>query len=371
MACNMIRRFVAGVVFAVVASAVHAASAQIPAAHERWHSSAAAEIGGVIGERIAITVTNNLMKIDMDGVFAQPFRVKDGSKSFVGTGNMIESLVLLSKYTGSGELLAVKNDLVRSIISAQEKGGYIGCMDGPRRMWQPWDMEDVGFILDGLVLDWQVFGEKDSLDSAVKAAEYVLVNWKNPPKDHDREIYEKELYMGLGHGMWSVYKATGDRRYADFVSEVRGYRDYDMPIVLGRSLGIKGHTAGYLDTCYTQLEMYRRTGDAGLFRQTHRFLRHLLAEDGALVHGVSGVCECWSGDQDGAGYAGETCMSAYALCVLDLAIRTGACDENLAGDLMERILYNAFFGAQSTDGRKLRYYTPLEGVKYVLRQGGK
>jgi hypothetical protein len=33
------------------------------------------------------------------------------------------------------------------------------------------------------------------------------------------------------------------------------------------------------------------------------------------------------------------------------------------GDLMERTVYNALFAAQSPDGRRIRYYTPIEGER--------
>jgi len=40
--------------------------------------------------------------------------------------------------------------------------------------------------------------------------------------------------------------------------------------------------------------------------------------------------------------------------------RTG---KPLYGDLMERAIYNALFGAQSPDGRRIRYYTPFESPR--------
>ena len=320
-------------------------------------------VGGVIGERIAMTVTNNLMKLDYDRDFIRQFVAKDGKKSFVGTGNVIESLVALAKHTGDGDVLALKRRLVDAIVAAQTPEGYIGCMPPDKRVWHRWDVEDIGFILDGLVLDWKLFGEKRSLDAAVRAADQTLANWKDPPKDFDRIVYDKETLMGLAHGMWSLFAVTGDRRYADFVADTMGYGACDEPVRLGRDLGLRGQIDGYLDTCLTQLDMYGKTGDPRLLRQFNRFLRHFLNENGALIHGIEGICECFTGDQDGSGYAGETCMSAYLLCTLDAAIRVGAMDASLAGDLMERTLYNAFFAAQSRDGRRLRYYTPVVGER--------
>lgn len=341
------------------------ASAGIAETRGGWSSVplGGVKVGGEIGVRIDLTLTNNVMVLDYDRDFLAAFRTKDGKKTFVGTGNMIEALVSLAKYTGDAKVIAKKRALVDAVIAAQEPGGYIGCMPPDKRVWYAWDMEDVGFILDGLVLDHELFGERRSLDAAKKAADWVLANWRNPPKDWDRLIYDKELLMGLVHGMWTLHRATGDRRYSDFCTKTFDYLHWNMPIVLGRSEGIRGHLAGYLDTCFAQLEMYRELGDRALWRQTGRFLDHYLRGNGGLITGLEGICECASADQDGRGCAGETCMSAYALCVLDLALRTGACDTALAGNVMERVLYNGFFAAQSRNGRKLRYYTPLVGPR--------
>jgi hypothetical protein len=37
--------------------------------------------------------------------------------------------------------------------------------------------------------------------------------------------------------------------------------------------------------------------------------------------------------------------------------------KSIAGDIMERTIYNALFAAQSPDGRRIRYYVPLEGKR--------
>ena len=324
----------------------------------------AVRVGGVLGERIAATITNNLLKIDIEKDFIRPFQEKKGGDgAFVGTGNIIESLAYLAKQTGDEALRTRKERLVAAIIAAQEPDGYIGCMDRATRIWKAWDLEDIGFILDGLLADWTLFGNERALAAARRAADHVLAqDWKNPPRDWDRDIYDKELAMGLGHGVWSLYLATGDERYRTFVETLRGYGRCDEPIVCGRDRGIRGHTDGYLDTAFTQLEMFRTLGDRHLFSQTRRFYDHIL-DDGALITGGAGLCECWSGDQSDAGFCSETCMSAYALTVYDLSIRTGAADAALSGDLMERTLYNAFFAAQSRDGRRIRYYTPHRGAR--------
>ena len=337
--------------------------AENPAEVWRTASLGALRIGGVLGERIGLTVDGNMKKVDYDKVFVEPFRRKDGKKTFVGTGNVVEALVLLSKQTGDEELRAIKDRLVGAIVASQEPDGYIGCLRPEQRVWRAWDCEDVGFLLDGLVLDYVHFGNRTSLDAAVRAADWMLAHWRNPPKDCCRFIYDKELFMGLAHGIWSLYDVTRDVRYKTFLCETFDYLNWDMPIVLGRDIGLKGHACGYLDTCYAQLAMYRTLGDRRLLRQTSRFLEHYLHGDGGLISGLEGVCECMNDAQEGAGCVGETCMSSYLIYTMDLALRTGAVAPALAGDIIERALYNGFFAAQSRDGRRIRYYTPLEGVR--------
>ena len=320
-------------------------------------------IGGTIGERIALTVDGNLKKIDYADVFVKPFRTKDGKKTFVGTGNVMESLVLLAKQTGDAELLAIKERLFSDILAAQLPDGYIGCVRPEQRVWNSWDCEDVGFILDALVLDYVHFGGRSSLDAAVRAADWMIANWKNPPKDYDKFIYDKERLMGIAHGIWSVYDVTKSSAYRTFLTSTFDYLNWDMPVVLERDIGLKGHACGYLDTCYTQLAMYRTMEDPRLLRQTNRFLEHYLHGDGGLINGLEGICECMNDSQEGSGCIGETCMSSYLLYTMDLALRAGAVDPALAGNIIERTLYNSFFAAQDRDGRRLRYYTPMEGVR--------
>lgn len=109
---------------------------------------------GVLGERFRRTLDGNLMKLDLERDFIEQFRTKTGKKSFIGTGNVVEALVCCAKYTGDPDVIARKRQIVDALIAAQDPDGYIGCMDAARRVWRQWDAEDVGFVLDGLVLDW-------------------------------------------------------------------------------------------------------------------------------------------------------------------------------------------------------------------------
>jgi hypothetical protein len=79
------------------------------------------------------------------------------------------------------------------------------------------------------------------------------------------------------------------------------------------------------------------------------------------ITGGAGLWEIWTGDQDGRMALGETCATAYQIRLYDSLLRLEG--NSRYGDLIERTMYNALFAAQSVDGRRIRYYTPLEGKR--------
>ena len=83
--------------------------------------------------------------------------------------------------------------------------------------------------------------------------------------------------------------------------------------------------------------------------------------DGFSITGGAGQWEIWTDDQDGRGQLAETCATAYQLRVYDSLLRLGG--EALYGDLIERTIYNTLFAAQSPEGRRIRYYSPIEGPR--------
>jgi DUF1680 family protein len=78
-----------------------------------------------------------------------------------------------------------------------------------------------------------------------------------------------------------------------------------------------------------------------------------------VISGAVSEQECWHDTQNGTCWLGETCASVYLVQWLDELLRLDR--DSVRGDLMERIIYNTLFAAQSPDGRHIRYYTALDG----------
>jgi uncharacterized protein len=326
------------------------------------------KLDGELGRRIDLTVNGNLLKIDIDNDFLAPFNggkfpgFTDGSGLYIGIGKVLDGMVRLAKYSGNEALLARKNHVVESLINSQEKDGYIGILPPEKRTWGLFDLSEQGYIITALVSDYMFFGNKNSLTSACKLADYLINRWKGKPADWESTLPGIKEYfaeVGMDNGYLLLYSATGDKRYLDFASNELGTKNWDLNIVIGRHPPIDGHSYMYLSHCLAQLALYRIQPDEKLLIPTRRAVEFMTRKDGMTITGGVGHFECWTDDQDGKKDLGETCSTAYQIFVFNSLLRLEG--DSRYGDLIERNLYNAAFGAQSPDGRRIRYYTPFEG----------
>ena len=321
------------------------------------------QVGGEIGRRIAITVTNNLLVLDADRDFLPAFQTKTAKDGYIGLGKLLDATVKFAAHTGDRRVLRLKEHLVEETLKAQEPDGYIGIMAPPHRVWGLWDTHEMGYLIWGLLTDYQYFGDVRSLAAARKAAGYLTQRWASMPKDwgQDGDVAPHVAFTGLERTMLAMHRQTGDPSWLDFVVRTRALPEWDLPIVIGRRQGIEGHVYAYMARCLAQLELYRVRPDPRLLTQTDRALEFMLRHDGLHSTGGTGQCEIWTDDQDGRGDLGETCATAYQLRVYDSLLRLRG--DARTGDLIERTIYNALFAAQSPDGRRLRYFAPTEGAR--------
>ena len=322
------------------------------------------KVGGEIGRRIDITVYNDLLKINVDKDILYSFKNKDiSNEGYIGVGKLIDATVKLAINTEEEKVVALKKHLVDEIIKAQETDGYIGNMKVANRMTKMWDIHEMGYIIYGLVIDFELFGEKKSLESAQKAANYIINNWSLIDSEWGKSVnIAKHVGItGIQRTMLLLFKITGDKAYLEFCINQINLPDWNPGIVVGRKKRIEGHVYGYMAASLAQLELYRLQKDEKLLTPTITALNFLTLHEGMAISGGAGQVEIWSDDQDGRGGLGETCATAYQIRVYDSLLRLYG--DLRFGDLMERTIFNALFGAQSPDGRQLRYFTPTEGAR--------
>lgn len=321
------------------------------------------KVDGEIGRRIDVTIENNLLKLNIDKDFLFSFQKKNDA-GYIGVGKLIDGTVKMASYTGNEKVITLKNHLIGSLIEWQEPDGYIGNMSPANRMVMLWDIHEMGYIINGLVTDFKLFGDKKSLEAAKNAADYILKKWYLIPPDwgNTTGVALRIAITGLHRTMLSLYCVTNDHRYLDFCLNQLDLKNLDPDIVIGRRKLIEGHIYGYMAGCLAQLEMYRISPDEKLLVAVRKAIDFITNKNGMSITGGAGQDEIWTADQDGGGELGETCATAYQLRIYDNLLRLKG--DSRYGDIMERTIYNALFGAQSPEGRQIRYYTPLEGDRH-------
>jgi uncharacterized protein len=321
------------------------------------------KIGGEIGRRIDITISNNLLRLNIEEDFLASFRKKNDT-GYVGLGKLIDGVVRMAAYTGDKRVDSLKNYLVREIIKAQESDGYIGNMSSGNRMWKLWDIHEMGYIIYGLTTNYRLSGERHSLNSAEKAADYIIRNWSAMPAnwENSTDVATHVAITGIHRTMLELYCITNNKKYLDFCLNQLDIRSLEPGIVIGRRNLIEGHIYGYMASSLAKLELYRKDADDKLLNQVTRAIHFMTSENGMTISGGSGQDEIWTDDQDGRGELGESCATAYQLRVYDNLLRLK--NDSRFGDIMERTIFNALFGAQSPDGRYIRYFTPFEGDRH-------
>jgi hypothetical protein len=213
-----------------------------------------------------------------------------------------------------------------------------------------------------------LFGSTQSLIAAKKAADYIIKNWQSMPADWENTttVGSHVAITGLHRTMVALYSTTEDNRYLDFCLKQLRLKSWDPGIVIGRRKLIEGHISGYLSAALAQLELYRLHPDEKLLKPSMKAMNFITAANGMSITGGIGQAEIWTDDQDGRGDLGETCATAYQLRIYDNLLRLKG--DSRYGDIMERTVYNALFGAQSPDGRQIRYFTPFEGDRVYYDQ---
>lgn len=330
------------------------------------------KIGGEIGRRIDLTLTNNLLKVDHDAVFLNAFSNKVSKPGiYLAAGKTLEALVSYAQYSGSEKVLSLKKRFRDVLVDNQEENGYIGVYPPQFRSVRLWDFHEQGYILRGLVCDAAAFGDDKSRDAAVRLGDYLIEAWKDVPADWGSKYVGRTLSsLGMPQAMVKLHVLTGERKYLDFAENTWGLGEWNEPIVLGRDELVLGHVYAYLAFCLGQQDLYRIRPDEKYLRATKKAMDMIFDGHAAVVTGEVGIDECWSDDQNGGPGLGETCTGVYQMFNYDSLLRLGVGDASRLGDAMERTLYNAIFAAQSADGRWIRYYTPLLGKRKYFELDG-
>jgi DUF1680 family protein len=317
------------------------------------------KIGGEIGRRIELTVTNNLLKLEVEKDFLAPLKGKNGA--YVGVGILLDSASLLAAATGNEGAKAIRDRIVLALLEAQDQDGYIGYKQPADRVWKMFDPDEASQIMLGLVSHYRCTGDTKSLSAAQRLAGFYMRSMRSDPARIKQGYADVMQWIALDYALLTLSAVSAEPAYRDFCIQERRLPEWTGPIVLGRWYPVEGTAYGHLAKCLAQLQLYRITRDVRLIKPTKKALDFMTRLNGMAITGAIGELECWHDTQDGTWNLGETCATTFLLLTLDNLIRFNRFGFN--GDLMERIIYNTLFAAQSKDGRSIRYYTAFDGPR--------
>lgn len=309
------------------------------------------EAGGEIRQRMERTAEKMLHGIDVEAVFVRHFRerreVPEVPGGFAGYGMFLDALVKAAAHGVGGEALcAEKRHRVAELIATQTEDGAITMFAGEPGFW---DNHEQAYFIQALVLDAEVFGESASLEAAVRLGDFLIRRGTG-------------MQLGLETAFLRLYEATGAERFLAVCREA--FRMESDMETYDRALTVNGvqHVYTWIARALSQLQYSALTGrrEPVLFAGTEELFRRVFGGYASITGTCSGGFhwgEVWDDTQTGLGKWGETCVSAYLLRCTAEWMQVNP--DSRYGDVFERVLYNAFFGAQSADGSKQRYFSPF------------
>lgn len=316
------------------------------------------KLGGELGRRVQLTITGNLLKLDVQRDFLAPLQSKKGQ--YVGVGILLQTACDLAAHTGDPRVAALRDRVASALVAAQDTDGYIGYKAREQRVWQMFDPDEIAQIVLGLARHYELTKAEASLTAARRLADFVVRQYRaHPQKAAHPPLADPLFWICIELAMMRLYEVGHDPAILAFCLDDRRLPAWNLPIVLGRWGPIEGHAYAYMARAMAQLHLYRIRPEPRLLETTRRTVDFLLRGDGMVITGAVSDWECWHDNQDGTRGLGETCVTSYWLDILDDSLRREKA--TIYGDVMERVVWNTLFAAQSPDGRRLRYYSPFEG----------
>lgn len=330
--------------------------------------------GGEIDRRIMDLIYKNYMVLDLDRDWLDKFknRTERGDKSSVyyGIGKVLDAGSLFAQYTGEPEVAERAQHIMGQLRSSRDPDGYLGFWKVEANNHQNvvnWILHEQEYINLALVRNYRTTGNPQSLADAKIMADYIMKSFP-ANKDGEHVIPAGTSIAGITEGFVELYRVTGENKYLDFARRLqyephwyylKPFDAWEKNISQARY-----HVYVMLSHMYPDTELYRLIGGADYLKKSLWMKQQLLEQGrgGLLVTGSTSQGEHFTYNQDGSGAVEESCVTAYLLRWIDSLMRLEG--DMRYGDITERAIYNALFGAQAPNGRRICYFTPFTGKRH-------
>ena len=328
---------------------------------------------GELDRRITELIDKNYMVLDLDRDWLDKFKNRtdrgDKCNVYYGVGKVLDAGSLFAQYTGDPDVAARGQHIMERLRGSRDPDGYQGFWNvepNNRQNVVNWILHEQEYLSLALVRNYRVTGNPQALADAKVMANYIMRMF--PANEKGEHIIPPGTSIaGITESFVELYRVTGETPYLDFAKALqyephwyylKPYEAWEKNIAQSRY-----HVYVMLSHMYPDTELYRLIGCEEYLKKSLWMKQELFerGRGGLLVTGSTSQGEHFTYNQDGSGAVEESCVTAYLLRWVDSLMRLEG--DMRYGDIMERAIYNALFGAQAPDGRRICYFTPFTGKR--------
>jgi inosose dehydratase len=304
----------------------------------------------------------------------EPRRDKKGELPWAGeyAGKWLDAASLTAASSQHAQLAKYAAAFAAALTTSQDSDGYLGIeVPAKRGENSEWDLWNIKYALTGLLTRYEIHGDQACLDAARKGADWVIQQY-GMVVDKNSPIFQSPEDGGVGVNVIDefvrLYQLTGESRFIKFASAVV---NHFPPVARMRSSqhAPLTHAYNFLGYIGSGVELFTEENNTAELHWIEK-----VWEDTVDQHlyptGSLGYNELFrkSAPNDTPVEHGqpdrhhqETCATVEWLLFNSRLYRATGRVRYI--DQMERTIYNALLSAQSTNGMKWMYFTPLRYEK--------
>ena len=304
----------------------------------------------------------------------EPLRNKKGELPWAGeyAGKWLDAASLSAADSHGEQLGMYARTFAEALIATQEIDGYLGIeVPSKRGEASEWDTWNIKYAMTGLLTHYKAHQDKTSLHAAVRCGEW-LIHQFGMVSDSDHPFFSGPMDGGVNVNILDqfarLYRFTGDRNFLEFASTVVAYYP---PIARMRSThqapfwhayNLAGYLCGVVELAIAdnrkeELFWVEKVWEDLTGR--HVYPTGSLGFNELLGESAPNDTPVFDGQPER--HHQETCATVEWL--LFNALLYQATGRVRYVESMEQTIYNALLAAQSLDGMKWMYFTPLRYEK--------
>ena len=302
----------------------------------------------------------------------EPLRDKKGELAWAGeyAGKWLDAASLMATGSQDEQFDLYVAEFAAALVASQEPNGYLG-IEVPARRGIGWDIWNMWNAMTGLLTHYEIYKIEVSLEAAIKCGKWMIdrfgmISDSNNP--FFRSAHDNVCNGPIIQEFVRLYRITQDRSFLDFASSVVDHYPH-MDTVRNNGKAPLVHVyhlaeflAGVVDLAVTD----KRTEELHWVERAWQDLveRHLyptgsLGFREQLRETSPNDIPVENGQPDK--HHQETCATVGWLLLNSRLYQATGRVRYIQS--MEQTIYNALLAAQSMDGMKWMYYTPLRYEK--------